>query len=779
MSVPGLSNSSEKHLHPVFPPGKARMLDYCAAAVIFWNHHGELLWGNKAAADLFGYAREDLSHQHFADLFPSADTHYIPFLAQENNHSNADLTLSARTRHGLIFCTLQPVPFEEDNMEGTCTTIIPLPARERELLPLNEQPSREVLEHPLPGSWEHLPGQEMYYSPMVGLHTEIARRRKVEETYKNLFYYNPLPMWTFDRDTLAISEVNDAATFHFGYTRAEFAEMTILDFLPSEDRQEVQEMVQQNKEKDRVDYENLRLKKKNGETIYVHLTRYCFPVGNKDYGLVLVQDVTANVLAAEELRRSHEQYFRLFREYPALSWIIDHESLQFLDVNEAVVRHYGYSREEFLQMTLPQVCRPQSEGTILATAGQEYGEEVYCFPSLQHRKKNGDYITVELRGRLLDYNGRKARLVVLKDITEKVQAEQDLHASNRRFHLVSQATSDMIWEWNVAAGTFARSTEGLRRVYGVADGTGIRKMTAWMKRIHPEDRPAVRKALKKVVQAASAGTFEVEYRFCKDDGTYAFVYDRGIAVQDEEGKAVSVTGAAQDITDRKKLEQQLLQKELDKQKQISQASIDIQERERREIGNDLHDNVNQMLTTIKLYLDIALSDEALREELVRKATSTLLRVINEIRHLSRSLMDPSIRDLGLQDALEDYVLGINNNRELQLTMRSEPHIEQLLDEDQKLMVFRVVQEAINNTLKHADATAAHIDIRENKGLITLTIIDDGQGFANQASGRGGGLKNIENRVYLAAGNLAIQSSPGHGCKLSINFPVHIKNNSDL
>src|SRR5690606_21033921 len=103
-------------------------------------------------------------------------------------------------------------------------------------------------------------------------------------------------------------------------------------------------------------------------------------------------------------------------------------------------------------------------------------------------------------------------------------------------------------------------------------------------------------------------------------------------------------------TERKRLEQELLQNELEKQKAINQATVDTQEAERSEIGKELHDNVNQVLTTTKLYLDLAMSSPELKDELIIKSNKNIINVINEIRQLSRSLMDPSIGDLGLIDS---------------------------------------------------------------------------------------------------------------------------------
>ena len=121
-----------------------------------------------------------------------------------------------------------------------------------------------------------------------------------------------------------------------------------------------------------------------------------------------------------------------------------------------------------------------------------------------------------------------------------------------------------------------------------------------------------------LLQASHQQTFEVEYRFKKYDGNYTFIYDRGILLKDEYNRPLRMIGAAQNVSERKRLEQEILQNELEYKKLINQATVDSQEQERSEIGRELHDNINQVLTTTKLYLELALANEDMTKELIKK-----------------------------------------------------------------------------------------------------------------------------------------------------------------
>jgi signal transduction histidine kinase len=300
----------------------------------------------------------------------------------------------------------------------------------------------------------------------------------------------------------------------------------------------------------------------------------------------------------------------------------------------------------------------------------------------------------------------------------------------------------------------------------------IENIMKWLDRIHPDDRERVEMVINEIMKSTSRDTFDVEYRFLRDDGSYAYVYDRGKILRNQDGKPVRMIGAVQNITERKRLEHELLQNELERQKAINQATIDTQEQERSEIGKELHDNVNQVLTTTKLYLDLALSNQELKDQLIQKSTKNIINVINEIRQLSRSLMDPSIGDLGLIDSIHDLIENINLTRKLHVSLVSDRKIEAVLDKHQKLAVFRIIQEALNNAIKHAKATTVTITFRKLKNTIEILISDDGIGFIPDHVKKGAGLKNIQNRIYLINGTHSIQSEPDKGCKLVINFPFN-------
>jgi PAS domain S-box-containing protein len=361
---------------------------------------------------------------------------------------------------------------------------------------------------------------------------------------------------------------------------------------------------------------------------------------------------------------------------------------------------------------------------------------------------------------------------LMRIIIENKNAEVKIRVSNERYLLVTKATNDAIWDWDVVTNSLYWG-EGFYTLFGYKPGYVENPMGFWESCIHDEDRERVLRALKEFIKHNNSQIWEAEYRFKKANGKYALVYDRGFLIFDHTGKINRMVGSMQDITEKKEMEKKLLKQELDKQKLVAQAVVNAQEKERAEIGKELHDNVNQILSTAKLYLELARTEEDERLDLIDRSTDNISNAINEIRTISRSLVPPSVGDLGLIDSIHDLVENIRATKKLQVSFDFEGEIDDVLDEKRKLMLFRIIQEQVNNVLRHAKATHLIIELNTAGNMIDLTIIDDGQGFDMEKVKlkKGVGLSNIISRAELFNGKVAIKTAPGKGCSLNINVPI--------
>jgi PAS domain S-box-containing protein len=358
-------------------------------------------------------------------------------------------------------------------------------------------------------------------------------------------------------------------------------------------------------------------------------------------------------------------------------------------------------------------------------------------------------------------------------IIENKLAEQKINISNERYMLATKATNDAIWDYDIKNRRLYWG-ESFYSIFGYISGHHPGKHGFWESKIHPDDKEKTKKLYNNAIKNKERGVVYSEYRFQKADNTYLLVADRAFIVWDNDSNAVRFVGSMQDITDRKRLEGQLLTQEINKQKSIAQAVVDAQEKERAEIGKELHDNVNQILSTAKLYLELAKTDTKQKDTLIKRSADSIFTAINEIRHISKALVPPSVKDLGLIDSVNDLVESLRMTNALQVQFTHSGDFDNIIDDKQKLMLFRIIQEQVNNVLKHAAASRIIIDLKLNGKLINLSIVDNGKGFELEKVKfkKGVGLSNIESRAHLFNGEVIITTAPGKGCRLFIQVPIH-------
>jgi len=218
------------------------------------------------------------------------------------------------------------------------------------------------------------------------------------------------------------------------------------------------------------------------------------------------------------------------------------------------------------------------------------------------------------------------------------------------------------------------------------------------------------------------------------------------------------------------------------QKEVLYATINSQETERRRIARDLHDEVGAMLATIKLNLgsvNIKLRQVGFEDDIVAPARNLVDDTISNVRSISKNLLPPTLEEFGLAHALSELAdkvqeaSGINIEKDIQLSINR-------LEVERELAIFRIIQEMINNALKHSSATIFKLVLKESNGQLEAKFSDNGVGFdvnliKNSKSGQTGmGLKNLENRAGAAGAEIQLSSLIGQGTKLSLKMPMQFK-----
>jgi PAS domain S-box-containing protein len=246
-----------------------------------------------------------------------------------------------------------------------------------------------------------------------------------------------------------------------------------------------------------------------------------------------------------------EFYELLFVSNPLPMWVFEIASGRFLAVNAQACEQYGYSEEEFLAMTIFDI-RPPDEKARLSELRSTSPSGHRVMGIWKHRKKDGTLFDVEITSDDIVFRGRPSRLVLANDATERLRTEAALRMSLERFNYVTRATDDVVWDRNIAEN-HVWWNDGLQRRFGIP-ADQVEHTIEWLRaRIHSDDRARVSRSMSEAI-ASDAEQWSCEFRFRRQDGSYAFVYDRGFFIRDSAGKAVRVVGAMTDLSDRKQRE---------------------------------------------------------------------------------------------------------------------------------------------------------------------------------------------------------------------------------
>ncbi len=224
-----------------------------------------------------------------------------------------------------------------------------------------------------------------------------------------------------------------------------------------------------------------------------------------------------------------------------------------------------------------------------------------------------------------------------------------------------------------------------------------------------------------------------------------------------------------------KQEQKLQQELIKEETKRSKAIIETEENERQRLARELHDGVGQLLSATKLNLSSLENNKCTPEEKLRLVNSMdiLDESIREIRNISHNMVPDILLKFGLKRAIEDFILRINQTKKLEIHFECNGFEENSLEDTDKLMLYRLIQESVNNTIKYAQATNMTIQLSADMNEISLLMEDNGKGFDIEEAKRKGGIgfKNMQLRTEYLKGKLEIDSSPKNGTTIIIEIPL--------
>lgn len=206
------------------------------------------------------------------------------------------------------------------------------------------------------------------------------------------------------------------------------------------------------------------------------------------------------------------------------------------------------------------------------------------------------------------------------------------------------------------------------------------------------------------------------------------------------------------------------------ERKLVHALMDAREQEREFLASELHDNVNQLITATKLLVDSARTSMD-KEELLSLSSFNLQFAADEIRKLSYSMVSYDLKEYGLRYAVNAFLTMLGKACTISFELVLDESLLVVLSAVQQLQVYRIIQEGINNIVRHAGASYAGIHLSRREDRISLILSDNGKGFSINGLKRGMGLYSISNRVKLLKGQLNLKSQAGEGTTIEIHFPM--------
>ena len=360
----------------------------------------------------------------------------------------------------------------------------------------------------------------------------------------------------------------------------------------------------------------------------------------------------------------------------------------------------------------------------------------------------------------------------ITDITALKNALNALEKSEDVLHIAQQISKTGNWELNFVTGQLYWSKE-VYRIFDL-DGAPQEKLNkAYRDRFHPEDLHLLDEGMELIMKTGER--YEMEHRIICSDGSIKYIFAISETIENENGDKIGIKGTVQDISVRKNAELELL--ETTRQlKELSKHLQQVREDERKNIAREIHDELGQQLTGIKM--DIMWLKKKLAQgdkDITFKFDDTLKLVsdtVTSIRRITTELRPSIIDDLGFNAAIEWLVKEFSTRMDVPVNYRNDFDDSQI-NSFVSIGIFRILQESLTNIAKHAKAKAVEISVNQQEEFIQLSIKDDGAGFnADQKQANPAfGLMGIRERTDMLKGKFTLKSRPGKGTEINVSIPV--------
>lgn len=366
-------------------------------------------------------------------------------------------------------------------------------------------------------------------------------------------------------------------------------------------------------------------------------------------------------------------------------------------------------------------------------------------------------------GKLQEANKQKDTLVAMAEHLRL--SNMQLKRAHAELQNIFNSVEELLFSMEIPSGRMIQISRACRSVYGFTEEEFLLDNNLWYKVVHLEDRYIVKRMIERMKFGKPVNS---QFRVVSNKNKIHWIEIK-LTPTFHDNKMVRVDGVCNDVTGRIQLERKLADEKRLQHQQLTAAVINAKEREFSFIGEELHEKINPILATARLYLDCAITEGERSIPFVKDSKGFITTAMNEIRKLSKTLIPPSLSELGLIYSIVDMIEILKPVTDLEFVTNWKDFNENGLTDKIKLNIYRILQEQLSNVVKHAQANVVCISLRQDGSNIELCIQDDGIGFDLSQKRNGAGLHTIASRCEMFNGNATINTEPGKGFNLFVKL----------
>lgn len=501
------------------------------------------------------------------------------------------------------------------------------------------------------------------------------------------------------------------------------------------------------------------------------------PGSQEEIWVGTIKDISGIEFYKEYIAESENRFKKITDNLPVMIWVSDEnddltyyneEARIFFQLDPSVKRKMGGleewihpdHREKVYEEWDSKANRREPINTELLMMGSDHKYHLLAILAIPRFLKQGQFVgyigaTYDLTNEYELRLEREKAYTALKESEEKYKSLFE----NMELGILEVDNDDKIQYCN----------EAFRKIIGYTDEELIGKCASQLLLTDAKSRKTMATEHDTRVKGKES-VYEINLK--RKNKEIARVIISGVPLFDREGKVRGSVGIHWDVTAIRKMEKALIEEKLKKEQELIEARLQAEDQQRSQIGRDLHDGVGQMLAYIGMYVDMMKSKGNLSPEEFNNLESALHNTLEQVRTLSRTLAPPALEDLGLRDAIRElissYAILKKPVFELQIYAQRDDYN---LNLEKKMVVYRILQELLNNTFKYAEANKVSIQLYFKDRKFYMDYADDGKGYDPETISKGVGLDSMRSRIAFYKGSLVLDSAVGKGSRAHISLPI--------